>query len=202
MKILHLSDTHGSHRRLVYLPEADVLVHSGDFTMVGTEQEALDFLEWLCDLPYRHKLFICGNHDNCLYDCNIEGLDSNVHYLRNSGIEIEGVKFYGIPLFVLDDVAARQKRYYDNIPSDTDVLITHCPAYGILDYDDGIGGKWYNYGSEDLLAKLSSLNLRAHLFGHIHRQHDVVEQGDVIYSNGSIMNEDYTKLYTPNLIKI
>lgn len=202
MKILHLSDTHGSHRRLVNLPEADVLVHSGDFTMVGTEQEALDFLEWFCDLPYRHKIFICGNHDNCLYDCNIEGLDSNVHYLRNSGIEIEGVKFYGIPLFVLDDVAARQKRYYDNIPSDTDVLITHCPAYGILDYDDGIGGKWYNYGSEDLLAKLSSLNLRAHLFGHIHRQHAVVEQGDVIYSNGSIMNEDYTKLYTPNLIEI
>lgn len=187
---------------MVDLPEADVLVHSGDFTMVGTEQEALDFLEWFCDLPYRHKIFICGNHDNCLYEGNIEGLDSNVHYLRNSGIEIEGVKFYGIPLFVLDDVAARQKRYYDNIPSDTDVLITHCPAYGILDYDDGIGGKWYNCGSEDLLAKLSSLNLRAHLFGHIHRQHAVVEQGDVIYSNGSIMNEDYTKLYTPNLIEI
>ena len=50
MKILHLSDTHGCHRRLRDLPEADVVVHSGDFCMVGSEQEALDFLNWFCDL--------------------------------------------------------------------------------------------------------------------------------------------------------
>ena len=58
MKILHLSDTHGCHHRLRNLPEADVLVHSGDFTMTGTESEALDFLNWLCDLPYKHKIFM------------------------------------------------------------------------------------------------------------------------------------------------
>lgn len=44
MKILHLSDTHNCHHRLRDLPEADVVVHSGDFCMVGSEQEALDFL--------------------------------------------------------------------------------------------------------------------------------------------------------------
>lgn len=50
MKILHLSDTHNCHRRLGDLPEADVVEHSGDFCMVGTEKEALDFLHWFCDL--------------------------------------------------------------------------------------------------------------------------------------------------------
>ena len=40
MKILHLSDTHGCHRRLRDLPEADVVIHSGDFTMNGSEAEA------------------------------------------------------------------------------------------------------------------------------------------------------------------
>lgn len=30
MNILHLSDTHGAHRSLGSLPEADVIVHSGD----------------------------------------------------------------------------------------------------------------------------------------------------------------------------
>ena len=50
MKILHLSDTHGAHHRLRDLPEADVVVHSGDFCMVGEEREALDFLNWFCDL--------------------------------------------------------------------------------------------------------------------------------------------------------
>ena len=58
LKLLHISDTHGVHRRLRDLPEADILVHSGDFTMSGSEAETLDFLEWLCDLPYRHKVLV------------------------------------------------------------------------------------------------------------------------------------------------
>lgn len=37
MNILHLSDTHSQHRRLIELPGADILVHSGDFTMNGSE---------------------------------------------------------------------------------------------------------------------------------------------------------------------
>ena len=40
MKIIHISDTHGYHRWLTELPEADIIVHSGDFTMAGSEQEA------------------------------------------------------------------------------------------------------------------------------------------------------------------
>lgn len=57
MKILHISDTHGFHRRLRDLPDADVVVHSGDFTMNGSQQEAIDFINWFCDLPYAHKFF-------------------------------------------------------------------------------------------------------------------------------------------------
>ena len=197
MKILHLSDTHNCHHRLRNLPEADVVVHSGDFCMVGTEREAIDFLNWSCDLPYKHKIFICGNHDDCLYGANIDGLDNNVHYLCNSAIEIDGVKFYGVPMFMGDCITDRQSRNYANIPSDTDVLITHSPAYGILDFDDGI-----NYGSEEILTKLSVLHLKAHLFGHIHAQHGVVKNDGVIFSNGAIINADYSVPNTPNQILI
>lgn len=198
MKILHLSDTHGCHRRLRDLPEADVVVHSGDFTMNGSEAEAIDFMNWLCDLPYRHKVFICGNHDECLYCAKIDGLDANVHYLCNSGIEIYGIKFYGVPMFMGDCVTDRQSRNYARIPSDTDVLITHSPAFGILDFDNGI-----NYGSEEILEKLPSLhNLKAHLFGHIHAQHGIVKKYGVIYSNGAIMNSDYSDLSKPRIIEL
>ena len=68
MKILHISDTHGQHGRLKDLPAADVIVHSGDFTFGGEVHEAIGFLNWFCDLPYAHKIFIAGNHDDCLYD--------------------------------------------------------------------------------------------------------------------------------------
>ena len=86
MKILHISDTHGCHRRLHDLLQADIVVHSGDFTMNGSEQEALDFMNWFCDLPHPHKIFICGNHDECLYGATIDGLDGNVHYLHDMRI--------------------------------------------------------------------------------------------------------------------
>ena len=43
LRILHISDTHGVHRRLRDLPDADILVHSGDFTMSGSEAEMLDY---------------------------------------------------------------------------------------------------------------------------------------------------------------
>lgn len=165
--------------------------------MNGSEAEAIDFMNWFCDLPYKHKIFICGNHDDCLYGANIDGLDSNVHYLCNSGVEIEGEKFYGVPMFMGDCITDRQFRNYEKIPTDTDVLITHSPAYGILDFDDNL-----NYGSEELLSRISSIELKAHLFGHIHAQHGVKIVGNTIYSNGAIMNAGYNDLSSPNIIEI
>lgn len=197
MRILHLSDTHGCHHRLRELPEADVVVHSGDFCMVGSEQEAIDFLNWFCDLPYPHKIFICGNHDDCLYGANINGLDDNVHYLCNSGVEIEGLKFYGVPMFMGDCVTDRQSRNYANIPADTDILITHSPGFGILDFDNDI-----NYGSEELLQAMTNVNPSVHLFGHIHKQHGITTIGTTIFSNGAIMNDDYSTLNHPNIIEL
>lgn len=66
MNILLLSDTHGSHRDLGSLPEADVIVHSGYIAMNGSSSEVLDFMRWFSALPYAHKNFVAGNHDACL----------------------------------------------------------------------------------------------------------------------------------------
>ena len=70
-----------------------------------------------------------------------------------------GVKFYGVPMFLEDCTTERQSRNYAKIPSNTDVLITHSPAYGILDFDDNIN--YYGHENEasngenvDLLGKL------------------------------------------------
>ena len=196
MKILHLSDTHGAHNRIRSLPDADIIVHSGDFTMTGTKSEAIDFLNWFCDLPYKHKLFICGNHDECLYGANIDGLDNNVYYLNNSGIDIGGVKFYGIPMF-MSDAYSRQDLYYKQIPADIDILITHCPPYGILDFD-----MERNWGSEELLERVNEVKPYAHLFGHIHHHQGIHKIGSTIFSNGAIIYDNYTDLQSPNIIEL
>lgn len=197
MKILHLSDTHGMHRRLDNLPEADLVVHAGDFTMNGSEAEAIDFMNWFCDLPYAHKLFICGNHDECLYGARIDGLDANVTYLCNSGVRIGGLAFYGVPMFMHDCVDGQQLKNYEHIPEDTDVLITHCPPLGILDEDGSI-----YYGSPELRERIARVRPRMHLFGHIHKQHGMLQEGNTLFCNGAIMDESYERLRRPLVIEL
>ena len=170
MRILHISDTHGKHELLINLPKADVIVHTGDFTEDGTEEEVKDFIEWFCGLPYSHKIFIAGNHDNCLYGANIEGLPDNVHYLCNEGLTIDGIKFYGVPMFVQDDLDGIFPELFSRIPDDTDVLLTHQPPLGILDEQDGI-----NYGDHALYKRVMDVRPKYHLFGHLHHTEDTYE---------------------------
>lgn len=185
-RILCLSDTHSRHRRLRNLPEADIVIHCGDFTDIGTESEALDFLEWFCDLPYRHKIFTLGNHDTCLYGADISGLDDNVHFLCNSGTEIEDLKFYGVPFFI----EGSENNYAAGIPDSTDILITHQPPYGILDksYESGYGDVWF--GSESLLSRISETSPRLCIFGHVHPMYGTISQNGTAFVNSALLKID------------
>ena len=198
MKILHISDTHGFHRRLKELPEADVIVHSGDITMNGGTDEALDFMEWFCDLPFAHKVFIAGNHDFCLHGGEPDGLDANCHYLCNDSVEIEGLTFYGIPLSVEDSISGSIQRNYAAVPERTDILITHQPPLNILDFSEK-----YHYGSPELRAQVMKLRPKAHLFGHIHDDAGLIASGDIIFSNGAVLTGSYKMNLRPcNIIEI
>ncbi len=185
-RILHISDTHGLHRRMTNLPEADVIVVSGDVTMAGTPDEAMDFCTWLQALPFRHKIYIAGNHEACFRGLVSES-DGNCHYLSNSGVVLEGVKFYGVPMFMDDAMSGRLERSYEQIPVDTDVLITHQPPFGILDED---GGRCY--GDKTLRARLATVNPTLHLFGHIHNACGIGHFGSTICSNGAVVDGMYT----------
>lgn len=55
MTIAFLSDTHGKHREMKNMPQADMLIHAGDLSWNGTEEEIADFISWLGSLDYRHK---------------------------------------------------------------------------------------------------------------------------------------------------
>ncbi len=189
MTFLHISDTHGRHAELSNLPNADIIIHSGDFTMAGTEQEAIEFLNWFCDLPYSHKIFIAGNHDECFYEATISGLDSNCHYLCNSSVIIDGISFYGVPFFMQDSFSDKQRKLYEKIPDYTDVLITHEPPLGILDLDDNI-----RFGSEELLIRVCLMSPKLHLFGHIHDRFGILRQHNIIFSNGSTLDKAYNEI--------
>lgn len=200
--ILHLSDTHGQHKNLKSLPEADVIVHSGDFTFAGSEEEAYDFMNWFCNLPYKHKIFIAGNHDMCMYGADhIDGLSRNVHYLYNNSVVIDGIKFYGIPMFMEDCMDGNLDVFINNIPDDTDVLITHMPPKGTCDLANYGKGPEHR-GNTTLAELLKKLHPTCHLFGHEHDAYGKTIKENVIYSNACVVDSRYNLINNPTIINI
>ena len=188
MKILQISDTHNRHRQLTNLPEADVIVHCGDFTDNGTEEEALDFLNWFIDLPYQYKIFVTGNHDLCLWDAeDIEDLPDNVFFLQDRGVTIEGIKFFGIAYNHSESL----------IPEDTDIVVTHEPPIMILDKSAG-----RHWGNAPLFKRIMEIKPRYHLFGHAHESHGTIKQNGIIFSNGALLDDSYHLCHPPKLFLI
>ena len=188
MKIVQISDTHNKHNLLQGLPEGDVIIHCGDFSYYGTEEEVLDFLNWFIELPYRHKIFVTGNHDVCLWDAdNIEDLPEDVHFLQDRGCTIEGVNFFGIGY----------NHSVNVIPEGTDVLITHEPPYGIMDVTMET-----NWGSAALLKKVMEIKPNLHLFGHAHEGNGIQVSREIKFSNGSVMNDRGDIIYSPAVFEI
>jgi hypothetical protein len=73
---------------------------------------------------------------------------------------------------------------YARIPSDTEILLTHTPPYGVLDKTRR--GK--HAGCDVLAARLEQLHAcRLHVFGHIHEAHGArIEGGKGGKSNADV----------------
>ena len=197
MLILHLSDTHSKHHELHNLPPADIIIHSGDISFAGSENEVMDFIEWFGALPYKYKIFIAGNHDDCLFGAKIDGLPDNCFYLCNSSVIIDGIKFYGIPMFMEDAMSGDYDRNIQKISGDIDILITHQPPYGILDSSANI-----HFGDRKLLEIVLKTRPKYHLFGHIHGAYGIEKSEDTTFVNAAILSENYELMYEPILLKI
>lgn len=217
MRIMCLSDTHTMHYKLDLnmLQGIDCVVHTGDFSN-GDELSTDNFLCWFADLPVKHKILVAGNHDKYVMHSNDRfkrkvALLGGMHYLEDSGVEIEGVKFWGTPWvnkFYNWSFMAYESdlsKIYKLIPKDTQVLLSHGPAQGYLDFVPRIGGG--HVGSLALRNKVKRLkDLKYHIFGHIHCGAGVldVETKSNKYTavNASVLNDDYRWVNQPIIIEI
>lgn len=208
MKVVIISDTHGQHGKLS-LPQGDMILHAGDISSRGTGPEILDFLQWFAKLDFKYRIFIAGNHDFFFEKTNAEiirsSIPENVIYLKDSGIEIEGIKIWGSPVtpWFFDwafnrNRGAEIKKHWDLIPTDTDILITHGPAYKIL--DETIHGE--NVGCEDLLEKIKTINPKYYICGHIHEAYGIEKQDTTTYINASVLDQRYRIKNNPVVIEI
>lgn len=177
-----------------------MLIHAGDLSWNGTEEEIANFIEWFGALNYRYKIFIAGNHDDCLDGAGIEEMPHDCYYLCNSGIEIEDVKIWGIPFFLSDEIhwADLYPEKIARIPQQTDILVSHCPPFGILD-KSAFGA---NMGNEDLRKQVEIINPRYHLFGHIHEAYGVYKTSRTTFVNGAVVDDNYEPVNHPVVITI
>jgi Icc-related predicted phosphoesterase len=211
MRLVILSDTHSLHGFISAVPDGDVLIHAGDMSLRGTLEEVAGFLDWFGSLPHSHKLLVAGNHD-WLFERRrtvAEGLiPSGTTYLRDSGVSIAGINFWGSPwqpwfydwAFNLQrgaEIAAK----WALIPNDVHVLITHGPPHGILDEVVRPPGK--HQGCEALRARLDSLpDLRLHAFGHIHESYGTLSEGSRRFVNASICDFHYVPVNAPVVVDV
>jgi Icc-related predicted phosphoesterase len=202
----------------------DVLIHSGDSECYDKKSttDFIHWIMGLKE--FDTKIFIAGNHDfsfeknmkgsikkemwftNLINDENLS--QSDVYYLEDSEMSIlfpnfsRPIKFYGSPwqptfrnwAFNLPRNGSEIEEKWNNIPLDTDILITHGPPFGIRD-KVGIRGNVYPMGCEILKNKIDLFSPIIHCFGHIHLESGVTQKDGVTYVNSSICN-DYVTIPT------
>jgi Icc-related predicted phosphoesterase len=199
-----ISDTHGKHHQLKNLPKTDAIIHAGDVSSRGKEFEVEDFLLWFRELDYKYKIFIAGNHDfffEQVSESRVNDLiPSDIIYLNDSEVVIEEIKIWGSPVspFFYNWAFNRHrgtdiKKHWDKIPQTTDILITHGPAYKILDKTTGSDYA----GCEDLLQSIAEIKPKVHISGHIHEGYGTYKNEHTIFINASVLNANYSLVNAP-----
>jgi Icc-related predicted phosphoesterase len=187
-----------------------MIIHCGDFTSVGKEHEVRNFFKWFSALDrYEHKLIIAGNHDLLFERAGLLArslVPKNVIYLQDSGVEINGLKFYGTPVQKIfhnwafnrtDDIL---KKHWEAIPGDIDILITHSPLYGILDF---VPFERSHEGCPILYDEvINRIRPKAMFFGHIHEGRGTYAFENITFVNASLLDDNYDMIYKPVLVEI
>lgn len=195
MKIAALADLHGFFPEV---PDCDVVVVAGDIVnwnpglpdwQMGfyCKEQIKQFRDWLNALNMRGIVVVgcAGNHDFAFAETDV-ARKINWHYLEDEGTEIGGLKFWGSPWQpwmagwafnspesdLDDDAEPFMASKFEQIPDDTDILITHSPPAG---FHDTVRGA--HKGSLALNRAVERVQPKLHIFGHVHKPGvEVVEQ--------------------------
>lgn len=218
-RILIFSDTHGLHN-LINIPEnIDIAIFAGD---AGTYQNpiknisgVLNFINWYSKLNIKHKVWIAGNHDTSIEQelVNAKELskENGLIYLEHESCVIDGLNIFGSPYtpsfgygwaFNVD----RNKliHYWNEIPTDTDILITHGGPFNVGCLNVVDRGK--DVGCEALAhiieTKLNSLKLACS--GHIHEGYGYFQKSPdkPLFVNASVLDVYYENTNNPYVVTI
>lgn len=172
------SDTHGQHRKLRVPEDAHIVVCAGDAVednLKGNEYD--DFIAWFGALPAKWKLFVPGNHE---LSFDINQADTIVRKFGKAGVTVLQNAVIKCGDVTIGSFSGNAQIADEDIPDDIDILVTHCPPYGILDEE---------LGSPNILNFVLKGHPQWHLFGHIHAtEGQQFPLGDTLCKNISVFN--------------
>lgn len=217
LKVVFISDTHGYHKSL-NIPKCDLLVCSGDLSKRGEIEIFESFNKWVGKLKSDNVIQQCvvipGNHDLSTdpkflryYQPNYKSYFTNCIFLVGESFEFEQLKIYGDPRTPefcgwghSYNSSLEAQEIWSKIPSDTNLLITHGPPYGMLDMTF-YGQK--SVGCFDLRERINQLDrLAVHCFGHIHEQYGFTKNGDKLFINASSCSLQYSPVNRPIVVQL
>lgn len=209
MKILCLGDTHGRYDRYdpAAFPPCDLMLFAGDIT-ARTVREVRDFDRWLGALPVERILLTPGNHDGAFETDPPEAAPDLEHgrCLLHETASTGGLTLFGSPYQpVFMNFAFNRPRgeplrtLWDDIPPDTDVLLTHTPPGGVLDRPSrpGVDG----VGCDALRERLEGLDVTLHVFGHIHECYGVEVRDGTTFVNAAAYSRHRSRMRPPLLVE-
>lgn len=214
IKITFISDTHNKHKEITKdLPGGDILICAGDISSMGYQHEINEFAKWFNSLyQYQYKIFIAGNHDFGfqVYKDKMKEVISfydKITYLEDNFIIIDDlhekpIKIYGSPwqpefhnwAFNLPRNGWELEQKCNDIPDDTDILITHGPAFSRV---DKVIGRSENLGCELLIQRINEFKPKIHVSGHIHTGRGYSSDGNTHFINASVLDERYNYAHKP-----
>lgn len=207
-RITVISDTHGKHEKLnSFLDGGDILIHAGDISSMGHNHEITNFCKWFDGIDnYDLKVFIAGNHDYGFEErwdevSQIVNSYKTITYLQDDWVgfqknNLKEIRIWGSPwqpefyswAFNLPRNGNELEAKWNEIPTDTDILITHGPAWG---YVDTVIGRTDHLGCEKLIDRIEQIKPTIHICGHIHSGYGYQTNGNTHFINASVLNEQY-----------
>jgi len=201
-KICAISDTHLNHWNIT-IPDCDIFIHAGD-SNCRTITELIDFNNWIKQINAKFKIYVAGNHCSICEKLNINEIKNYLQdciYLENETLIIDNIKFFGSPYskefngWSFMAYEHKLKEIWDKIPEDTDIVITHGPAYGWL--DQNVHGE--HCGSETLRARFEEIKPKYHITGHLHEASNILQTEYTTIINASVLDENYKLKFQPKV---
>ena len=197
MKLVIISDTHNLHDELD-LPVGDVLIHCGDYSYSGQDNEVISFLTWMQEQTKKYRLVIGGhgNHELGPYEDRehfnelktVFAPDVIWPHMRIFTDPVTSLNFFFSPYvttingrWAFEASSSEYQEIVKHIPDYVDILISHGPPFNILDTFVRHSIDWdsqqndyahsireFKIGSKVLAERIKEIEPKLVCFGHCH----------------------------------